>query len=129
MDVAGAYLHDDRAGALAILDDQVEYEPLLVHAHSGPHNLLVQNMEKRLSGEVGDEERAGFALPSKGARAQATLFVAAEGDAVVLHLDHLGARLAAHHLDGVLVAEVVGSLDGVVGVVAPGRLRRVRARR
>ena len=37
----------------------------------------------------------------------------------MFHLDDFGAGLAAHYLDGVLVAEVVGSLDGVVGMIAP----------
>jgi hypothetical protein len=41
----------------------------------------------------------------------------------VLEVDDLARRLAAHDLDGVLVAEVVGALDGVESVRLPGVLR------
>ena len=42
-----------------------------------------------------------------------------EDDAHVLEVDELLAGLAAHDLDGVLVAEEVAALDGVVGVLMP----------
>ena len=76
-------------------------------------------MKKGLTGEVGDEERARLPLPAKRAGAEPTLFVSAERDTVVLHLDHFGASFAAHDFDGVLVSEVVGAFYGVVGVIAP----------
>ena len=60
-----------------------------------------------------------FPCPPKCACAEPALFVAAEGDAVVLHLDHFRASLSAHDLDGVLVSEVVGAFDRVVGVIVP----------
>jgi hypothetical protein len=44
---------------------------------------------------------------------------AVEGHAVVLELDDDLVGLAAHELDGVLVAEPVGPLDGVVHVPVP----------
>ena len=43
-----------------------------------------------------------------------------EDGAHVLQLDDVVGRLLAHGLDGVLVAEVVAALDGVVGVLLPG---------
>ncbi len=47
------------------------------------------------------------------------VLVAVEGDAEVLEVEDLLGRLAAHDLDRVLVAEVVGALDGVEGVGLP----------
>src|SRR5205085_1928870 len=47
------------------------------------------------------------------------VLVAVEGHAVVLELDHELGRHAAHELDRVLVAEVVGALDRVVHVPDP----------
>ena len=93
--VAGAYLHDNRARALAIFDQYLQDEPFFIDADAGAHYLFVEYVEEGLSGEVGHEEGAGLALPSEGAGAQASLFVAAEGDSVVFHLDDFGAGLAA----------------------------------
>ena len=64
-------------------------------------------------------ERALVDLAVLGAR---------ERHAVVLELDHGRDRLAAHVLDRVLVAEPVGTLDGVVEVVAPVVLAHVAER-
>src|SRR5204863_8406732 len=75
---------------------------------------------------------------AEGVRAEWLLLVAVEGNAVMLVLDDLLRRLASHDLDGVLVAEVVGALDGDESVRLPGvlgverrvdaALRRVRVR-
>ena len=102
-----------------LLDDQGEYEPLLVHPDPGLQHLLVEDVQQRLAGEVGHEEGARLPLAAEGARAEAALVVPAEYHPHVLHGDDLAARLAAHDLDGVLVAQVVAALDRVVGVVAP----------
>src|SRR5205814_1823557 len=69
---------------------------------------------------------------------QAAMLVAVEGHSEVLEVEDLLRRLAAHDLDRVLVAQVVGALDGVEGVGLPGvvlleggvdaALRRVRVR-
>ena len=119
MDVSGLHLHDDRAGALALFHDEREHEPLLVHADAEAQNLLVENVEEGLTGEVGHEERPGLSLAPERADAQPSRVVAVEDHPHVLHGDNLVPRLAAHHLDGVLVAEIVAALDGVVGVVFP----------
>ena len=76
-------------------------------------------MQERLPGEVGYEECARLALPAECARAEPPLIVAVEYDAHMLHRDDFVARLAAHHLNGVLVAEIVAAFDGVIGVFAP----------
>src|SRR6185369_16251169 len=47
------------------------------------------------------------------------VLAAREGQTPVFELIHGGRRVAAHVFDGVLVAEPVGALDGVVHVPAP----------
>ena len=76
--------------------------------------------------------------PPKARGAELAALVAVERDARVLEPQHLLGRLAAHDLDRVLVAEVVGALDGVERVRLPrvvrvergvdAALRRVRVR-
>ena len=80
---------------------------------------------------------------AEGALVDLAVLGAAEGHAVVLELVHGGGRVAAEVFDGVLVAEPVGALHGVVHVPAPVvgahvaerrgdaalRRNRVRARR
>ena len=51
--------------------------------------------------------------------AEAALVVAAKDHAHVFHGDDLLARFPTHHFNGVLVAQVVASLDRVIGVIAP----------
>ena len=45
MNISGANLHQDGSSAPSILDDQGEYEPLLIDSNSSSHYLFVQNME------------------------------------------------------------------------------------
>ena len=87
------------------------------------HQLLVEDVHDRLAGDVGDVVGAGGRGAAEGAGPELALLVAVEGDAEVLEVEDLLRRLAAHHLDRVLVAEVVGALDGVVGVRLPGVTR------
>src|SRR5262245_11861092 len=56
------------------------------------------------------------------------VLAARERQAPVLELVHRRRRVAAHVLDGVLVAEPVGALDGVVHVPAPVVLAHVAER-
>ena len=112
---------DDADAAAVVIDDQRRHEPLLeaLDRRGVLHQLLVEHVQDRLAGDVGD---VGGALHRGAAeRAQVKLagVVAVEGDADVLEVHHLAGRLAAHHLDRVLVAEEVRALDGVVGVRAP----------
>ena len=115
----------DGAGDAAVLVlHQRGGEPLLVAEHLVVlHQLLVEHVQDRLAGDVGHVVGAGGAGAAEGALAEPALLVAVEGHAEVLELEQLGGRLAAHDLDGVLVAEVVGALDRVEGVRLPGVLR------
>jgi hypothetical protein len=112
----------DRAAAVALLVlHERGDEPLLVAVDLlvVAHELLVEHVQQRLAGDVGDVVGPRGGGAAEGAGAQAPLGVAVEGDAVVLEPEHLVGRLAAHDLDGVLVAEVVGALHGVEGVRLP----------
>src|SRR4051794_25375640 len=116
-DVAG-----DRATAIAglVLHERGD-EPLLV-AVDGPvvlHQLLVEDMQQRLAGDVSDVVGARRGGAAERARAELALGTAVEGDALVLEPQHLARGLLAHDLDRVLVAEVVGALDRVERVRLP----------
>ena len=118
-DVAG-HRAGDPAGVVA---DQGGGEPLLVAVHLlVPHQLLVEHVQQRLAGDVGDVVGAGRRGAAEGAGAELALLVAVEGHAPVLELQHLVGSLPAHDLDGVLVAQVVRALDRVEGVRLPGVL-------
>ena len=77
----------------------------------------MQDDEARDVGRVGGARKAGAAEGPLGDRA---VVVAAEGAAHVLEGDQVARSLAGHDLDGVLVAEVIGTLDGVEHVRFPG---------
>ena len=99
-------------------------EPLLVAVDLLVlHQLLVEHVQDRLAGDVGHVVRARRRGAAEGAGAEAALLVAVEGHAEVLEVEDLLRRLAAHDLDRVLVAEVVGPLDRVERVRLPRVLR------
>ena len=103
-------------------------EPLLVAVHGLVvlHELLVEHVQDRLAGDVGDVGGALHRGAAERAQVQLAVLVAVEGDADVLEVHDLAGGLRAHDLDRVLVAEEVRALDGVVGVRAPvvGRVDR-----
>src|SRR5207253_478950 len=98
--------------------------------------LLVKSMEHRMTGPVGSGAGApGQALaPLHGMAAERPLIDqpvlgARERHPEMLELDDRGHCIAAHVFDGVLVAEPVGPLDGVVHVPAPVVLAHIAERR
>jgi hypothetical protein len=100
----------------------------LVHLHQ----LLVEDVQECLARDVRHVVRARGGGAAERARAELALGVAVEGDPAVLQPEHLARRLAAHDLDGVLIAEVVRALDRVERVRLPrvvGVQRRVDAAR
>ncbi len=109
------------------IEDQVQREVLDHEARVVLQRLLVQGVQHGVTGTVG--RRAGAlrrrALAVLGGHAaeralvDLALFGAAEGHAVVFQLDDGRNGLTAHVLDGVLVAQPVRALDGVVEVVTP----------
>ena len=117
---AVADVDGDHAGGAIVVHRQARQEPLFVDLDAALEALLVervQNDEARDVGRVGGARVAGAAERPLGDRA---VLVAAEGAAHVLEGDQVAGRLAGHDLDGVLVAEVVGALDGVEHVSFPG---------
>ena len=115
--------------------DQVEREVLDEELGLVRQRLLVQGVQDRVAGAVGGRAGAlGRALAVvRGHAAERALVDLAVGsarerDALVLEFDDRGDRLAAHVLDGVLVAQPVRALDGVVEVEAPVVLAHVAQR-
>ena len=105
----------------SIVLQQIGREPLLVAVDllAVLHQLLVEHVQDRVTGDVGDVVGAGGAGAAKGTGPEVTGLAAVEGDAGVLEPQDLVGRLAAHDLDRVLVAEVVRALDRVVRVGLP----------
>ena len=119
---AGLDVSRDGADALArVVDRKRGREVLLVAVDRVRvlHQLLVQDVHDRLARDVGDVVGARGRGAAEGAGAQLALVVAVERNAEVLEVDDLLGRLAAHDLDRVLVAQVVGALDRVEGVRLP----------
>ena len=87
------------------------------------HQLLVEDVQDRVAGDVRDVVGAGRRGAAERARAQVAGLVAMEGDAGVLEPEDLVRRLTAHDLDRVLVAQVVRPLDRVERVRLPAVLR------
>jgi hypothetical protein len=125
----------DRPDTVArVVLDQVGGEPLLVARDPLVvlHQLLVEDVQDRLAGDVGDVVGPRLRGTAERPRAEMSGLVAVEGDARVLQVEDLLRRLAAHDLDRILVAEVVRALDGVEGMRFPGVLwiqRRIDAAR
>ena len=117
--LTGADIQGDDASGLPAFHDERCNKPLFVAAHAGFDELLEHDVEQGLSGEVADEKGAGAPLTAEGSRAQPSLVVPVEGNPHVLHVNKRSAGLSTHHFNGVLVAQVVAALDGVVGVVFP----------
>ena len=121
--VADVARHDAGDPPVVVLDER-RGEPLLVAGDLLVlHELLVEHVEDRLAGDVGDVVGPRRRRPAECALAEAARLVPVEGHTEVLERQELVRRLAAHDLDRVLVAEVIGALDGVEGVRLPGVLR------
>src|ERR1041385_4466682 len=118
---------DDAAAAAFVVHDQVDGEVFDEELRRVSQRLAVHGVQHGVAGAVGG--RAGAlrrALAEmRGHAAERPLIDLAvflsprERHAPVLELIDRGGRLANHVFDGVLVAEPVGALDGVVTVAAP----------
>ncbi len=136
MDRAVVEIPRHKAADIAVaVGDQIEREVFDEELDLVLQRLLVQRVQHRVPGPVG-----GGAGPLRGALAvmrghaaerpliDPALLGAAERHAVMFQLDDRRDRLAAHVFDGVLVAQPVGALDGVVHVPAPVVLAHVAER-
>ena len=132
LDAAVHQIPGDDAGAAAVLDHEPEGEELLVDDHALGHpplQLLVEHLDQDVPGDVGRVDRARRAGGAERALVEPALVVAREHAAPVLELVDVARRLGREDLDRVLVAEVVGALDGVEGVLLGAVLGLVPERR
>ena len=88
--------------------------------------LLVERMQHGVARSVGRCAGAlrhllaiADGLAAKWSLVNSTVFGAGERNTVMFQLEHRGHRLPAHVLNGILIAEPVGTLDRVVHVEAP----------
>ena len=118
---------DDAAAGAILVHQQVDGEILDEELGRVLQRLAVQRVQHGVAGAVGGGagalRRRAFAIfrghAAEGALVDTAVLGAAEGHAVVLELVDGFRRVAAEVFDGVLVAEPVGALDGVVHVPAP----------
>ncbi len=87
LQLAGADLHRHGALADAVIDDQVGDEPLLVDAQAVLDQLLVQDVQHRLAGDVADEVGARALAARRRRASPGGRLVAVEDDAHVLQRD------------------------------------------
>ena len=119
----------DHALAAVVVDDELPGEELLIDLEVALHDLLVEDVDEHVAGDV---RRIGGPRRPRGAEGplrDAPVVGAREDRAPVLELVDVAGRLVAEDLDRVLVAQVVGALDGVVGVLLGTVLGRVPERR
>jgi hypothetical protein len=126
----------DAAADALVVHDQVEGDVFDEELAIRLQRLLVQRVQDGVAGAIrggAGAHRRSLAVilhvAAEGALVDLAVLGAAEGHAVVLQLDDRRDRLAAHVFDGVLVAEPVRPLHGVVHVPAPVILAHVAERR
>ncbi len=125
--LAGLDLQHQRAEDVALrVAQQVDGEELVEEMGAGADVLLVEGVEDRMAGAVGRGTGARrllaaevLALAAEAALVDATVGQARERHAGMLQFDHQMGGGAAHIFDGVLVAQIVAALDGVVHVPVP----------
>jgi hypothetical protein len=134
--VAGGDLVGDHADTAAVGDDQVDHLELVEELDAVLDAVLVERLQDHVARAVGRVAGAADrALPevvrvaAEGALGDLAVGRAREREPHVLELDDDVDRLLAHHLDGVLVAQVVRALDGVEGVPLRVVLLEVAERR
>ena len=137
MDGAVIHIERDHAAAAAfVVHDQVDGEIFDVELGGVLERLAVHRVQHGVAGAVGGGAGAlrGALAVMRGHAAERALidlavFLAArERQAPVLEFVDRGRRVAAEIFDGVLVAEPVGALDGVVHVPAPVVLAHIAER-
>ena len=117
-----------QADAALAVHHQVEREPLLVDGDLGLDELLVEDVQEDVAGDVGCVAGARGAAGAERALGDLPVGRAREDAAHVLELVDVARALLAHDRDRVLVAEVVGALDGEEGVLLGGVLGGVAER-
>ncbi len=125
--LACAQFERDDAADRAVVHDQVDDVKLVEEGDVVLDALLVERLQDHVPGAVGGVAGApdGLLAEIAGVTAKAPLAdlavgCAVEGQAHVLQLDHRVDGVFRQHVRGVLVSQVIATLDGIVGV--PERL-------
>ena len=118
---------DDSLAAAVVLDE-LPGEVLLVDGDVALDELLVEHLDQDVAGDVGGEHGARRACGAERALCELAVIAPREDRAPVLELVDVARRLAREDLDRVLVADVVGALDGVERVRLDGVLGGVAER-
>ena len=120
MQLAGLELQGHDPAAAPVLHQQIQDVELVVKLDPLPDGLLVEGLEDHVTGAVGGVAGPPDGLlpevlrvPAEAPLGDLAVLGAAEGEPHVLQLVHHVRRLAAHDLDGLLVAQVVAPLHGV----------------
>jgi hypothetical protein len=137
VDRAVVEIDGDHAAATAVVvHDQIDGEIFDEKLGLMAQRLAIHGVQHGVAGAVGGGAGAlrGALAVMRGHAAERTLidlavFTARERQAPMFEFVHRLRRGAAHIFDGVLVAEPVGALDGVVHVPAPVVLAHIAQRR
>lgn len=111
----------------AVLHEQVHGEVLNKEVSVVSERLSVKRVQHGVAGSVGNGTGSvGLAsltvvlgLTTEGSLVDSALVVSREGNTVVFQLDNGLGGLLGHVVDGVLVSEPIGTLDGVIHVPLP----------
>ena len=131
LDLDGHHAHHGAVG----VGDEVHREPFGEEGRAVSQIVLIQRVQQGVAGAVlggaGARCLAALAeilgLAAERALVDAPRFRAGERQPHVFELEHRLGADAAHVFDGVLIADVVGPLDGVVHMPAPVVVRVVAA--
>ena len=119
-ELARVHIQGDDAVAPALVDAQGGHEPFRVDLDPLGDGPFVEGVEQHVAGDVGGVAGPGVAGAAEGALGDGAVGKPAEGASPVLHLVDDRGRLLAHDLRGVLVGQIIASLDRVEGVLLPG---------
>jgi hypothetical protein len=117
--LAGDHLERNEPATRAVFHVQRSRVPLFVNLDAGFENLIVERYEQRLPGDIADEIGARLRRAAKGSRSKLAVGRAEKDYAHVLELDDVARRFLTHHLDGILVGEIIAAFDRVEGVRFP----------
>ncbi len=120
---SGRQLDGHDARGPAVHEQQVEHLELVEEVDLVLQALLVEGLQDHMPGAVGGVAGAVHRLaghvvgvPAKGPLRDLPFGRAVEREAHVLELEHGIDGLIAHELDGILIAEIIGALDRIIGV-------------
>src|SRR5579863_2940539 len=136
MNLAGREAQRHNARRAPALHQQVEQMKLVVEVDVVLDALLIERLQDHVAGAVSGVARAAYrglaeflGVAAEGALGDLALRSAAERQTPVLEVVDRLDRLAAQHLDRILVSEVVAALDGVEHMPFPVVFFHVAERR